>query len=76
MKTSLYLTGFEKEIIKNDLFYKLIFFDTVNGLVFKTYIEETALKNDYLKLIDNANPQTIEELKKEVLRKCLALYLP
>lgn len=66
MKTGLYLTGFEKEIIKNDLFYKLIFFDTINGLVFKTYIEETALKNDYLKLIDNANPQTIEELKKEV----------
>lgn len=66
MKTSLYLTGFEKEIIKHDLFYKLIFFDTINGLVFKTYIEETALKNDYLKLIDNANPQTIEELKKEV----------
>ena len=66
MKTSLYLTGFEKEIIKNDLFYKLIFFDTINGLVFKTCIEETTLKNDYLKLIDNANPQTIEELKKEV----------
>lgn len=68
MKTSLYLTGFEKEIIKNDLFYKLIFFDTISGLVFKTYIEETALKNDYLKLIDNANPQTIEELKREVLK--------
>ena len=68
MKTSLYLTGFEKETIKNDLFYKLIFFDTINGLVFKTYIEETALKNDYLKLIDNANPQTIEELRKEVLK--------
>lgn len=66
MKTSLYLTGFEKETIKNNLFYKLIFFDTINGLVFKTYIEETTLKNDYLKLIDNANPQTIEELKKEV----------
>ena len=29
--------------------------------------EETTLKNDYLKLIDNANPQTIEELRKEVL---------
>lgn len=68
MKTSLYLTGFEKEIIKKDLFYKLIFFDTINGLVFKTYIEETTLKNDYLKLIDNANPQTIEELRKEVLK--------
>ena len=66
MKTSLYLSGFEKETKKNDLFYKLIFFDTINGLVFKTYIEETALKNDYLKLIDNANPQTIEELRKEV----------
>ena len=66
MKTSLYLTNFEKEIIKNNLFYKLIFFDNINGLVFKTYIEETTLKNDYLKLIDNANPQTIEELKKEV----------
>lgn len=68
MKTSLYLTGFEKETIKNNLFYKLIFFDTISGLVFKTYIEETTLKNDYLKLIDNANPQTIEELKKEVSR--------
>lgn len=68
MKTSLYLTNFEKEIIKNNLFYKLIFFDTINGLVFKTYIEETTLKNDYLKLIDNANPQIIEELKKEVLK--------
>lgn len=68
MKTSLYLTNFEKEIIKNDLFYKLIFFDTINGLIFKTYIEETILKNEYLKLIDNANPQTIEELKKEVLK--------
>ena len=66
MKTSLYLTSFEKETIKNNLFYKLIFFDTINGLVFKTYIEETALKNDYLKLIDNANPQIIEELKKEI----------
>lgn len=68
MKTSLYLTNFEKKIIKNDLFYKLIFFDTINGLVFKTYIEETTLKNYYLKLIDNANPQTIEELRKEVLK--------
>lgn len=34
MKTSLYLTGVEKEVIKKDLFYKLIFFDTINGLPF------------------------------------------
>lgn len=66
MKTSLYLTGFEKEVIKKDLFYKLIFFDTLNGLVFKTYIEVLTLKNDYLKLIDNANPDTLQELKKDL----------
>lgn len=66
MKTSLYLTGFEKETIKKDLFYKLIFFDTINGLVFKTYIEAYTLKNDYLKLIDNANPDTLQELKKDL----------
>ena len=66
MKTSLYLTGFEKEIIKKDLFYKLIFFDTINGLVFKTYIESFTLKNNYLKLIDNANPDTLQELKKDL----------
>lgn len=66
MKTSLYLTGFEKEVIKHDLFYKLIFFDTINGLVFKTYIAAFTLKNDYLKLIDNANPDTLQELKKDL----------
>ena len=66
MKTSLYLTGFEKEVIKKDLFYKLIFFDTITGLVFKTYIESFTLKNDYLKLIDNANPDTLQELKKDL----------
>lgn len=66
MKTSLYLTGFEKEVIKKDVFYKLIFFDTINGLVFKTYIEAFTLKNDYLKLIDNANSDTLQELKKDL----------
>ena len=66
MKTSLYLTGFEKEDIKTDLFYKLIFFDTITGLVFKTYIEAFTFKNDYLKLIDNANPDTLQELKKDL----------
>ena len=66
MKTSLYLTGFEKEVIKKDVFYKLIFFDTINRLVFKTYIEAFALKNDYFKLIDNANPDTLQELKKDL----------
>lgn len=66
MKTSLYLTGFEKEVIKKDVFYKLIFFDTINGLVFKTYIEAFTLKNDYLKLIDNASPDTLQELRKDL----------
>lgn len=66
MKTSLYLTDFEKEVIKKDLFYKLIFFDTINGLVFKTYIEAFTLKNDYFKLIDNANPDALQELKKDL----------
>ena len=66
MKTSLYLTGFEKEVIKKDLFYKLIFFDTITGLVFKTYIDAFTLKNDYLKIIDNGNPETLQELKKDL----------
>lgn len=66
MKTSLYLTDFEKEVIKKDLFYKLIFFDTITGLVFKTYVKAFTLKNDYLKLIDNANPDTLQELKKDL----------
>lgn len=71
MKTSLYLTGFEKEVVKKDLFYKLIFFDTINGLVFKTYIESFTLKKDYLKLIDNANPDTLQELKKDLENELL-----
>lgn len=66
MKTSLYLTSVEKEVIKKNLFYKLIFFDTITGLVFKVYIGALALKNDYLKLIDNANPDTLQELKKDL----------
>ena len=71
MKTSLYLTDFEKEVVKKDLFYKLIFFDTINGLVFKTYIEAFRLKKDYLKLIDNANPDTLQELKKDLENELL-----
>lgn len=70
MKTSLYLTGVEKEVIKKDLFYKLIFFDTITGLVFTVYIGALALKNDYLKLIDNANPDTLQELKKDLEKGC------
>ena len=66
MKTSLYLIDFEKEVIKKDLFYKLIFFDTINGLAFKTYIKAFTLKKDYLKLIDNADPDTLQELKKDL----------
>lgn len=66
METSLYLTDFGKEVIKKDLFYKLIFFDTINGLVFKTYIKAFTLKNNYLKLIDNADPDTLQELKKDL----------
>ena len=66
MKTSLYLTGFEKEVIKKDVFYKLIFFDTITGLIFKAYIEAFTLKKDYLKLIDNANPDALKELKKDL----------
>ena len=66
MKTSLYLTGYEKETIKGELFYKLIFFDTINGLVFKTHIHKKNLYLDYINLIDNGNPQTLEELKKEM----------
>lgn len=67
MKASLYLTDYEKEEIKKELFYKLIFFDNINGLVFKTYIHEKNLILDYIDLIDNGTPETIERLKKEVL---------
>lgn len=66
MKTSLYLTGYEKEIIKGELFYKLIFFDTINGLVFKTHIHEKNLYLDYINLIDNGTPSEIERLKKDL----------
>ena len=66
MKASLYLTDYEKEEIKKELFYKLIFFDNINGLVFKTYIHEKNMILDYINLIDNGNPETIERLKKEV----------
>lgn len=66
MKASLYLMDYEKETIKKDLFYKLRFFDTINGLVFTTYIHEKGLYNDYIKLINNGNKDTIEKLRKEV----------
>lgn len=64
MKTSLYLTDYEKETIKNDLFYKLRFFDTINGYVFITYIHE---KEMYYTIdrIDNGNKEIINRLKKE-----------
>ena len=65
-KNSLYLTDYEKETIKNENFYKLIFFDTITGLVFKTHIHELTLKNDYLQLLTNGNKETIENLKKAV----------
>lgn len=67
MKASLYLTDYEKEVIKNETFYKLKFFDNINGLVFVTYIHEKGLYNDYINLIDNGNNEVIEKLKKEVL---------
>ena len=66
MKTSLYLTDYQKEIVKNELYYKLTFFDSINGLVFKTYIHEKNLLNDYINLIDNGTPKVLENLRKEV----------
>lgn len=68
MKASLYLMDYTKEVIKKELFYKLTFFDSINGLVFNTYIHELSLKNNYIKLIDNGTPDTIKQLKKEVLQ--------
>ena len=64
MKTSLYLTDYEKETIKNDLFYKLRFFDTINGYVFITHIHE---KEMYYTVdrIDNGDKEIINRLKKE-----------
>lgn len=69
MKTSLYLTDFEKETIKNNTFYKLKFFDNINGLVFGTYIEENTLKNNYIDLITNGTPETIKKLQED-LKTC------
>lgn len=66
MKTSLYLTRYEKEEIKGELFYKLVFFDTINGLVFKTHIHEKNLYLDYINLIDNGDPKTLEALKEDL----------
>ena len=67
MKTHLYLTNYEKEIIKNEIFYKLSFFDTINGLVFITHIHENSLIENYIDLINAGTPKTIENLKKELL---------
>ena len=67
MKVSLYLSQYHKEIIKNEVWYQLVFFDNINGLVFKTYIHKKNLILDYIDLIDNGNPETLERLKKEVL---------
>lgn len=64
MTVSLYLTDYEKEIIKNDLFYKLRFFDSINGYVFITYIHEKEMFYTIDK-INNGNSETIDRLKKE-----------
>ena len=69
MKVSLYLTDYEKELIKNEMFYKLRFFDSINGVIFTTYIHELSLVKDYIKIIDNGNSKTIENLKSD-LKKC------
>lgn len=68
MKANLYLMDYEKEIIKKQLFYKLKFFDTINGLVFGAYISEKNLILDYINLIDNGDPETLKRLKKELNR--------
>lgn len=66
MKTSLYLMEYQKETIKNEPYYRLTFFDSINGLIFKTYIHEKNLLNDYIGLIDNGTPKVLENLRKEV----------
>lgn len=68
MDVSLYLTNYYQEIIKDDKFYILVFFDNKNGLVFKTYVEENKLKEKYIKLISNGNDMILKKLKKEVLK--------
>lgn len=68
MDVSLYLTNYYQEIIKDDKFYILVFFDNNNGLVFKTYIEENELKEKYIKLISNGNDMILKKLRKEVLK--------
>lgn len=68
MNVSLYLTNYYQEIIKDDKFYILVFFDNNNGLVFKTYVEENELKEKYIKLISNGNDMILKKLRKEVLK--------
>lgn len=67
MKASLYLEEYRKETIKNDSFYKLVFFDVINGYVFKTYIHEKEMlyifEHD---LLNNGTPKVIQKLKKEI----------
>lgn len=68
MNVSLYITNYYQEIIKDDKFYILVFFDNNNGLVFKTYVEENELKEKYIKLISNGNDMILKKLRKEVLK--------
>ena len=68
MDVSLYLTDYYQEIIKDDKFYILVFFDNKNGLVFKTYVEENKLKEKYIKLLENGNDMTLKKLRKDVLK--------
>lgn len=66
MKTNLYLMSYTREIKDDILYYKLRFFDTINGLVFITYIHPKGLI-EYIKDINNGDKKAIEALKKEVL---------
>lgn len=68
MNVNLYLTNYYHEIIKDNKFYILVFFDNNNGLVFKTYIEENELKEKYIKLLENGNDMILKKLRKEVLK--------
>lgn len=67
MKTSLYFIEYEKERIKNDLFYVLYFFDSFTGLTFKTYNHAGNMNEPFIKLLNNGSTKTIERLKKNII---------
>ena len=62
---NLYLIDYKKETIKNNDFIKLIFAENKSYSIMSMYILRSEL-NYYLNYINNADPELLRKLKKEV----------